>query len=269
MKNLLKADLFRIIKSKITIISLIVAIVAPLLIVLMYFGIDRMVNVMTEGDVSMEDEMLMGYSLFNVRTFFNSSYSISNNLGFVLPIFSAIFVSQDVLNGSLRNKVIAGEKRRDVYLSHLLSSMIFNFVIITIFAMFTILFGLMFFKWGVEFDANELKNFIFIFINGSMTYLFLATLTTFLGLTFNSPAPTILITVGVCVVLGLVVSVISIINYESYKYLVYLIPTFISGSLLYPNIDNWMFIEGILSLVLFGGVNTVLGMTLFKKKDLK
>ena len=70
MKNLLKADLFRIIKSKITIISLIVAIVAPLLIVLMYFGIDRMVNAMTEGDVSMEDT-LMGYSLFNVRTFFN------------------------------------------------------------------------------------------------------------------------------------------------------------------------------------------------------
>ena len=67
MKNLLKADLFRIIKSKITVISLIVAIVAPLLIVLMYFGIDRMVNVMTEGDVSMEDDMLMGYSLFNVR----------------------------------------------------------------------------------------------------------------------------------------------------------------------------------------------------------
>ncbi len=263
MNKLLKADLFRIRKSKLSFISLILAVAVPLFIVLMYFGINKLFN--------SDDMGGLGFDLFNVRTMFASSYSLTDNVGLVLPIFSAIFVSLDVTNGTLRNKVIVGESRTRIYLSHLISAILFNVLIITLYAAFTMLFGFIFFDWGVELKGEEVTRLIYIIIIGTLSYVYVASITTFLSLVLNSTAPAIIFTVLYCLVLGIACSVIQLINYESFKYLVYLIPTFSNGTsiIINPEINNVMFFEGLASLILFTALNTVVGITLFKKKELK
>ena len=263
-KGIFKADLYRIFKSKLSFVSLILAVAFPLFMSLMYYGIDLMMNALDDT----EDVM---FSLFNVRTLIASAYSLSDNLGLIIPIFAAIFVSLDLTNGTMRNKIISGASRTKVYLSHLFASMLYNAIIITTYALFTILFGLIFFDWGVEFAGEEVTRFIYLVIIGTMTFIYIATISTLLALILNNVAPAIIFTVLISVGLGLATTVIRLIDYEDFKYLVYLIPTFSTGSALLfnPTIDNIMFIEGVLSLVVFGGLNTFLGILVFRKKELK
>ena len=67
-------------------------------------------------------------------------------------------------------------------------------------------------------------------------------------------------------------------DYESYKYVLYLIPFFANGTstisipidgLISGGLTDIMFIEGMLSFVIFGALHVFLGMLGFNKKDLK
>ena len=86
MLSLLKADLFRIFRGKLARIGLIIATALPVVIVLMYYGIELSMKAMADGeDVSM--------GLFSVASMIKSAFSVSDNIGLVIVIFSVIFVS--------------------------------------------------------------------------------------------------------------------------------------------------------------------------------
>lgn len=262
MGQLLRSDFFKMLKSKMTIVMLILAIAMPALIVLMYVGINGLAGAL--GD---ESEAIK--SLISIKTMVGSSYSLSNNMGMVIPIFSGLLVGFDMNNGTLRNKVISGHKREQIYASHLIVSAIFNIIAISLFTLATFLFSLIFFKYGVPFTKAEAINVLYYIITGTLGFIFVACFTTLIATTTKSNALIVVITIVFSLLSGIVLSIITMIDYSKIKYIIYLIPMFVNNEYMLGTITHMMFILGSVSLVVVSALLTVLGMHLFKKKDLK
>lgn len=273
MSRLLKADLYRVLKSRLSLIALILALAFPVLSVFLYAGI-QLVGGLGE-DFSTE-------ALFNANTLIGSVFSLSNNIGLVVPAFAGILVCTDYTNGTLRNKVIAGNRRAHIYLSHLIVSILFSVVIITIYAAMTAGLALLFFPF-VRDPSMDLGSEILYFIaNGITSFAFVATISTLFAMTLRNIAPTIIFTFVFSIVLLTLNSVLMLVDYEPYRHAVYFIPTFAGNffnlnnggllGILTPAADasrELIFAESMLSYLFFGAVHTVIGLIVFNKRDIR
>ena len=259
MLNLLKADFYRIIKSKILKASLILAVILPLIFSLMYYGVAKI------AEHTNEAEALAITSMFTGRRLIAASFSLTDNFGLILPIFGAIFVSSDLKNGTLRNKIISGHDRKSIFLSHLITSIAYYLVIIAIYTSFTALFSCLFLGYG-EFNGKEL---IYILIIGFTSFIFVATISTLFNLLINSTPLAIVLTIVCCLGISFICTIVSLLDYEKYKTLVYFIPLFANSAMSASSIPNELFVEGIISIFVFSAINTLLGLYIFAKKDLK
>ena len=273
MKRLLKADIYRVLKSRLTLIALILVLAFPVLVVALYLGIRAISGLGADMD---ELDFLI-----NANSIIGSSYSLTNNIGLVLPSFAGILVCLDISNGTLRNKIIAGNRRTEIYLSHLIVSILFSAIMITIYAAMTAGLALLFFPFKTSPSQNLAAELLYFIVTGTMSFIFIATVSTMLAMTLRSVAPTIIFTIVVSIVLMAVTSVLLMIDYQPYRYAVYLIPTFTGN---FFNLNSFsltglltegaetsrglMFAEGILSYLFFGVLNTVIGLLLFKKRDI-
>lgn len=275
MKRLLKADIYRVLKSRLTLIALILVLAFPVLIVLMYAGM-RFVS------SELGDDLVETGILFNANTLIGAVYSLTNNIGFVLPAFTGILVCMDISNGTLRNKVIAGNRRSEIYLSHLIVSILFSVTMITIYAAMTAGLALLFFPFNRDPSLNLGLEILYFVAYGTMTFIFIATLSTLFALTLRSTAPTIIFTIVLSIALYTFSSILQLVNYQPYRHVVYFIPTFAGNffnlgsgfslaDLLMQGEETsrgLMFFEGMLSYLFFGILNTALGMLIFKKRDI-
>lgn len=267
MLDLLRADFFRMRKSKLTLVMLIIVAVFPILTTLLYLGIDKLL---------FEDEFgsLLG-EIFDAKSMIGSTFSLGNNIGLVIPIFAGLFVMMDLNNGTLRNKIIGGKSRIKIYFSHLITSATFDIVMIVLYSAITAALSLAFFDYGMTVDSEEAKNIIFYIISGLLSYVFIATVSTFYAMVFKSSAPTIIFTIitglGLCLISDIVLIILPGLD-DIVQHVVRFIPT-LSVYAFYANrpggITNIIFTEGTISLVFFSALNTFLGIVLFKKKDIK
>ena len=217
-----------------------------------------------------EDEAGMMGGLFTSKYLMASVFSLTNNFGIVVPIFACVFVSSDLRNGTLRNKVIAGNKRISIFMSHYISAVIYSVFIMVIYSLVNSLLSIALFEYGTEFTGEEVKSLIYIFVLGFLTFIFICSVIAFFGLIIPSTPVAIILTVAFSFILSFLSSIISFINYENYKYLVYFIPLFVNGaSIQLLTVTDAMFIEGVVSVVFFSIVHIVLGIVIFNKKDLK
>ncbi len=276
MKRLLKADIYRMLKSRLTMVALILVAAFPVLLVLMYVGINALAGIgMEDGEEAV--------SLFTANTIVGSAYSLTNNIGLVIPAFAGILVCSDYTNGTLRNKVIAGNRRTDIYFSHLLTSIIFSVVMITLYAAVTTGLSLLFFDFKKDPSVNMGLEILYFVLYGTMSFVFMATLSTMLAMVLRNIAPTIIFSVVAAIVLVALCSVLMLIgSQEKYRYAFYLIPTYCSN---YFNLQSFsvlgllagnggdsrglMFAEGMGSYVFFSVLNTVIGILVFNKRDIK
>lgn len=273
MKRLLKADIYRVLKSRLTLIALILVLAFPVLIVFLYVGIRALSGL--DADMSGMD------MLFNANSIIGSAYSLTNNIGLVLPAFAGILVCMDISNGTLRNKIIAGNRRAEIYLSHLIVSILFSVVMITIYTAMTAGLALLFFPFNTDPSMDLGREILYFIATGTMSFVFIATVSTLFAMTFRSVAPTIIFTIVLSIALMAINSVLLLVDYQPYRYAVYLIPSFTGN---FFNLNSFsltgliaqgeetsrglMFAEGMLSYLFFGIVNTVLGLLLFKKRDI-
>jgi len=273
MKRLLKADIYRVLKSRLTLIALILVLAFPVLIVFLYVGIRALSGL--DADMGGMD------MLFNANSIIGSTYSLTNNIGLVLPAFAGILVCMDISNGTLRNKIIAGNRRAEIYLSHLIVSILFSVVMITIYTAMTAGLALLFFPFNTDPSMDLGREILYFIATGTMSFVFIATVSTLFAMTFRSVAPTIIFTIVLSIALMAINSVLLLVDYQPYRYAVYLIPSFTGN---FFNLNSFsltgliaqgeetsrglMFAEGMLSYLFFGIVNTVLGLLLFKKRDI-
>lgn len=273
MKRLLKADIYRVLKSRLTLIALILVLAFPVLIVFLYVGIRALSGL--DADMGGMD------MLFNANSIIGSAYSLTNNIGLVLPAFAGILVCMDISNGTLRNKIIAGNRRAEIYLSHLIVSILFSVVMITIYTAMAAGLALLFFPFNTDPSMDLGREILYFIATGTMSFVFIATVSTLFAMTFRSVAPTIIFTIVLSIALMAINSVLLLVDYQPYRYAVYLIPSFTGN---FFNLNSFsltgliaqseetsrglMFAEGMLSYLFFGIVNTVLGLLLFKKRDI-
>jgi ABC-type transport system involved in multi-copper enzyme maturation permease subunit len=261
--ELLKADLYRIIKSKLFLVALIIAAVFPVLTVLMYLLIDKMLG---SGD---EISSLFGIGI-NARMIAGEAFSQSSNMGLILTIFITILIGLDVSDGMLRNKIIAGRSRQSIYFSHLITSGIISGAIMLMYALIMLLFGCLCFGYGVKIDGAELVRIVFFLVTGVFTFFFSASVSTAFALSVNNIAPAVIFSVLTGMGLSLITSLVHTFNVASDNKWLCLIPTYTNGSFLSSgSFDTLSFSLGILSYLVLGALVTILGLNVFKKKDVK
>lgn len=260
MLSLLKADFYRMLKSKITIVSLILSIIFPIFVALLYYIISKMPMEGSPEDIEAVSKM------FTARSMIGSSFSFTNGIGIIIPIFGAIFVSSDLKNGTLRNKIVIGHDRKSIYLSHLITSIIYFLVIMLIYVSVMTLISCLLFGYGMDVDVKELA---FVLIIGFASYIFAATISTLFNILIDSTSVAIILTVACCLGLSLLCAILAMIEGDKYQGILYFVPLFANTVMGTTLVTSKLFIEGIISLALFSAINVALGMYIFVKKDLK
>ena len=125
MLNLLKADFFRVLRTKIVYISMIVAVGLPLFI--------AGVLALTEASAaSLMDPEMAATPSYMGDTLIANTFSPIMSFSFVFAIFPVIVVIMDFGNGTVRNKVIHGYTRHQIFAAHFIISLIYSFVLTTL-----------------------------------------------------------------------------------------------------------------------------------------
>ena len=280
MKALLKTDLFRMTKSKLTFVAMILALAFPVFNVLLILAMKAMTDALSAGQAS---------EFFTANSIMSSAYTLTNNLGLVIPAFAGTFITLDLKGGVTRNKLIAGHSRTQVYLSHLFCSMIFSVVFISLYVAVTTILSILCLPFKTEADTG--KDVLYWLANGTLSFIYAASIATLFALMTKNTALTLLLTIVSLILLASITNVIRFTDYENYRYAAYLIPTFTSSSfnLNGSGISADMTVQGIMgmlfgaeeekksvlflfgsgSFVLFTVLHTVIGILVFKKKDMK
>jgi ABC-type transport system involved in multi-copper enzyme maturation permease subunit len=109
MKNLLLSDFRRVLKDKMMLVILIIAVAfsffTPILYAVIFsFGVEGL----DDPAISM---------LINAKSQFFQCFSMGNNLGLIMPVLLGIIICKDFSHGTIRNKIISGASRSKIYAS--------------------------------------------------------------------------------------------------------------------------------------------------------
>ena len=117
MLKLLHANFYRLKKNKVFIGIIIITIIASFVILFNTY----------QGNITNEKYNMQ-------KTQIDRTYTIYINvISFLIAVFVSIFVGSDYDNGTIRNKIIVGHSRKNIYLSNLIVSIIVGLVLETIY----------------------------------------------------------------------------------------------------------------------------------------
>lgn len=276
MKNLLKHDFYRIFHSKLALISIILASAFALVVPLVFFGLDALVK-LDMGVTSSADTNLFGPQLL-----FGLSYSLGSNIGIVIPIFGAIFIINDIRQGSTRNKIIRGYKKIEIFSSQSIVTICYVLTLITVYAVLTFLFSCLFFGFPDFTNVSTLGFFGQVFLMGTIEFIFASSLVIFGAYVTKNVGITILISIAFAFIVSLLASLLpSLPNADKYKILFDFIPTYGSSELsglgqiasINPDADIEITLPVIDAVINgaatfgFAAINCFLGYLVFSKKD--
>ena len=262
MKHLLKADFYRLFKNKLALISLIIAAVLPLLTALLFLGLREMLVAM---DPSSKDSVAF---VMNARMLISSSFSFTNNFGIVLPVFAAIIIMGDVNSGTIRNKVILGYRRRQIFASHYLVTLAYCLSLIAIYAAMTALWSVVILGANPV-SAEHAVSLVYFYILGLLSFAVVSAVATCLSLLTLNNAGSILLTLVFCMGFGLLAQLIGAFDYSRFEHVVNFLPNFVVNAFASKEISLTMFLEALGGSLVFGGAFYVLGTIGFAKRDLK
>lgn len=274
MISLLKADLKRMFKDKLFLISCIIAVVFSIITPILY----KALLLLFEA----EEDLLLT-SMFSAKGLLASMFSPTNNLGLIIPVFLGIIINKDFSYGTVRNKIIKGKSRTKVYLSTLISSVIVMLVIMLAHCIITMLFGSL--LLGYSNDTTIWKDLPYVITSialGLLCYLFIACLLVFFGTCMKNFGSALVMYFVVVFILTLVGSLTpfasSFFEVENNKVLkdlfdfisninIFYYPSNVIGIIEKYKVSNILYL--LFSTIIFGGGLSLLGITMFNKKDLK
>lgn len=269
MINLLKADFYRLIKNKTSLIGLIIAVGMGLFMPFALYGFKSSMN--NDTPVS-----ILG-GILNLDILISTLFSFSNNFGLVIPVFIGIITVSDFSHGTIRNKITLGYNRHKIFASTFIVNAIYSLLLIIVYAgLCTVVGGLLLgFPEIVEGATFTMQNYVFHYVLGVISFLFVVAVTTCFGFMTNSIPGTIVTSVGLCLLIGLVTSVLgtvlAFVSFESeiLNHLICFIPSYGNAIFNMGGMDKTAFIEGLAGVVILGSLFYLLGTFVFAKKDLK
>lgn len=265
MFNLIKADLFRIKKDKNLIIALIImgvfAIITPLVYAIM--------NNVGGEDLAELEQMGMNLS-FNGKFMFTSAMSLTQNFGMILPLLAGILVCKEFGMGTIRNKIISGHTKRNVYISLLLSTMIFVVSLYVIYELIALIFGSIVLGYGTEINGKEILFVLKSLLAGILIYAAITALLVFISTLTRSIGLTIVLQIVSVLILTLIGSVYSFPGMpEAVETVTKAIPTYQIARICSYDADTALFITSYISSVLYIIILSLSGILFFNRADQK
>lgn len=260
MKNLLKADYYKLFKSKMTYVLIIICALLSLFTLLLEVFL-KFVFKELDADIPL---------IIEGKSIMFGTFSLTNNVGLLIIIFVGIFTLTDIKHGTIRNKIICGENRIKIYLSHLIVSSSMCLIAAAISFLVLAIGGISIFGYGPQFNGEEALNFLRCIIIGIISFIFVASVSTFFALITKSTPLTIILTLAVLLGLSIISAISFAMPNDNYKYFFYVVPTYATTIVAQQgNVSAELFTYGLISLIVFIAINTVLGIFLFKKIDVK
>lgn len=177
MGKLIRIDFRRIFKDKlflvVCILSAVFALATPLLYAAIFSGLD----ILMEGDTELLEMLGIG---IEGKTIFFSSFSLSNNLGLILPVLLAIILCKDFSYGTVRNKIICGCSRRNIFASMYVTCASTLFGIVLLQGLLSLGVALIFFPYssggfgaeaGYFFASLGMELMVFLFVSALLCFL--------------------------------------------------------------------------------------------------
>ena len=192
MLNTIKASLYKLIKDRFFKITLIIGAVLAVALTLIYC-------------VAIPDMGMTGYTMMLTAS------SPTNNFGIAVPINLVVFIVGEFNYGTIRNKIIAGNKRINIYLSLFIIGIIFSLTLmIAYIGISTGLTTLITGKFVPE-DGGVSAAEIWSTIGYTLViYITLSALSVFTSAAFRNIGASITVTV-ILIMVGLIASVISLL----------------------------------------------------------
>ena len=287
MTKLLKLQLFRALKDKGTIVFTIITLVLGILSITFNFLISDSIG---QGGAT-----LIG-DLFAISSLINSSYSLSSTPMVLLIIMGVVLLYKESGWGTIRNQVVAGYSKIQIYFANFLAMLIILFTILLTYQLLTLGLGFIFgFELGIE-TAAEVGVFFRKYALNLIIFIAEVAFMTFISLMFqNIIAPVFLVVIlpiFVGAILQTVVPLVVILNQDNaaqiiggFEYVIWYQNTSLSisgftyeltsgvGSLMGATLYDTSTLEFILKTIGTNlGLNAIflgLGSYLFSRKDLK
>ena len=263
MIRLIRSDFYRLLKTKITYISLAIAFVLPVIMAGLYAGL---IALLTEGD---EEAAEMLGLMINARTLINTTFSLTNNFGIVLPVFSVIIIMSDISNGTIRNKIMIGYKRHEIFASHFITTFVYCLVTMGVYAGMTLLWSNVILN-TTDLTSSEVVSYIYFYVLGFLSLAVIVGIGCCLSLATLNSAGSIIITLVITIILGFVASILSGFDFpEVTEHILRFIPYVVISIVSYKEITLVMFLEGLGGILIFAGLLYGLGTYIFIRRDLK
>ena len=292
MNRIIKAFLFKLKKDLTFRITLIVGLSAAVLMTLINFLID----------FSSRDETGIKFAMCNGQNLLLSSLSPIQNFGLAIPINLIAFTVAEFTQGVIRNKIIAGNSKRKVYIGLFLSGLIFTFVIMIAYVLLCFALGSIIGGFDPNGSANT-GNIIGDLIGTKITpeflirklivtvfiYFSITSFTIMIATLFRNVGPSITITLIVLLILNIAGMIILSNGYNAEtnslegfsKIFAYINPlstisfssitskTVGENTIRVYEISNSIFISNILNNLGFGALWLFAGMEIFNRSDIK
>ena len=204
MLNLYKVDLLRIVKDKLFIVTCV--------LVAFFAILNPVLNKVIIAALEVEEELEM-FGIINAKQMFFSAFLPGDNLGLIMPILIAIIVCKDFSQGTVRNKIISGNSRANIFLSHLLASATIVCSLILVHALLTLAVALIFFPY--QETPFGWKDFGYLMASLGfelVIYVAVASIVTFIATSSKNMGTCIVLYLAVALGLTIVGSIIQVVG---------------------------------------------------------
>ena len=204
MTNLFKAFLFKLKRDLTFRITLFVGVGLAFFMTLLYVALEHMLS--SDGETI---KIISGQSMLL------QSLSPAQNFGIAIPVNLITFTVLEFTQGSIRNKIIAGNSKANIYISLCLNGLIFAFSLITVYILLCFGLGCIFGGFepsGAAFDMTgssaplEAYYIPKILLIAALTYVCIVSVTIFFATLLRNIGPCIPIVIVGLVFLYLIAS---------------------------------------------------------------
>lgn len=287
MVNLFKAFLFKLRRDLTFRITLFIGLGIAVLMTLIYLGIDLGMKALAE-QVSEETDEPYKFMFCTGQNLFISSLSPAQNFGIAIPVNLISFTVLEFTQGTIRNKIIAGNSKTKIYFSLILSGLVFTFALIITYSLLCLGLGSIFGGFdinGTTTSGSLNAEFFWKLVVLSITaYILITVGTIFFATLLRNIGPcipiVILLILG-CYLVSTIFSAVAMLGDEvefiktATELLKYLNPlhsiasyaSSIGGDKL--EIKNDAFIAEIINNLVYTGLFLGFGLLIFKKRDVK
>lgn len=264
MNNLIKANFYKLKNDKKTFVILGLSLLIGMTVIISKIIISYFMPNQPELGVIVEALKP------NCKKLFLSGISLSENIGILFPLCISLFIGAEFSQNTIRNKIITGHSKTNIYLSNLVMSVVLGLAIYATYQLSVLSIGLPLFGWAEKFVLAEFIQQLTISLLIIITY---SALTNFVSMLSKSLVLSLIINLIGTIFLSIIFASLPFLPVKGlFREIIDFIMqiTVFGQSILIQNETSLSLLicTIVSSLITFGGL-TALGCFLFEKSDIK